>query len=186
MTLDRSTIEWGIRLGQNANRDFTDKDGRSSWRLAGGLSSPARFRMNVNRSNLTAEGDSGRFTVRFLNNSTNTTVEEVYVTQTSGSQIRVENSSGTFCDVAGPRTVIDFVDHSTQNTTTGERTPCSALRFLGNIEGTYDVRFANAENVSESTSSRWTRGRTSYTFQTTTTRTATHTRRGRSVRRRST
>lgn len=140
----------GTRVVQNGTRNFTDVSGAANWTLAEDVRT-RNYTMTVEGSELVASsqadvlaGNPDRaFNVTFENASGN---YSVYVYE-SGTDVALQaedpdgNDVGSCTRPSGPIEV-DF----TAGTVDG--TSCAALDFYRTIEGTYEVRYANADHVS--------------------------------------
>lgn len=142
VTLNRSTaIEWGTRIGQNADRNFTNANGDPSWEVVGNVSNAVRFRMNVTNESLNGQTNSPF--IFWINNSTES--HEISVYRSGSSTITVDGGDGFPCSVSGPRAEIDLLNATIENATT--QRGCQALKFVDSFDS-YQVEYQNADNVS--------------------------------------
>lgn len=139
----------GTRVVQNGTRNFTDADGAANWTLAEGVRT-RNYTMTVEGNELAASTPSdllngnphGAFNVTFESASGNYSVY-VYV---SGGDVALlaedadGNDVGNCTRSSGP-IAVDF----TAGTVNG--TDCGALDFYPALEGTYEVRYANANQI---------------------------------------
>ncbi|PSP74056.1 hypothetical protein BRC86_07340 [Halobacteriales archaeon QS_3_64_16] len=148
VTLNRSSVVWRTRIGQNAGRDFTSTSGEGVWTLANETGNITSFRMNINRSGL---DDTNRFGIRFTNSSGR---QDVLINNSSDpSEIIVEGPSGSTCSVESQRAELDIVAGTILNGTnrtngTNETAKnCPALDFFDS-SGNYNVTYGNAAKIS--------------------------------------
>ena len=144
-----TSVTNGTRVVQNGSRNFTDAATAGNWTLAEDVRA-RNFTMTVEGDELVTDptdplgsNEDRAFNVTFENATGNYSVY-VFV---SGSNLELQaedpdgNDIGSCTRSSGPIEV-DF----TAGTVDG--TPCAALDFYRTLEGTYDVRYANADHVS--------------------------------------
>lgn len=139
----------GTRVVQNGTRNFTDADGAANWTLAEDART-RNYTMTVEGNELAASTPSdllngnsdGAFNVTFANASGN---YSVYVYDSGGEvALLAENADGNDvgnCTRPSGSIAVDF----TAGTVNG--TDCDALDFYRTLEGTYEVRYANADQI---------------------------------------
>ena len=141
VTLDRDSVSWGTRIGQNADRNFTSASGAEVWTLANETNETTSFRMNINRSGL---DDSDRFGIQFANSSGNW---DVLINRSNTSEIRVEGPNGAVCSVASRRAELDVVAGTIRNATNRTTEDCPAVDFFDPTGGKYNITYENAANI---------------------------------------
>ncbi|PSQ40427.1 hypothetical protein BRD14_08600 [Halobacteriales archaeon SW_5_68_122] len=141
------TTHAGWRLEQDENRSFTpaNNDSATAWTVADGVQNISAFELNVNRTKLYDNADTGAFR---LNISDGTTDWKLYVYQNSTTgKINVSkgnptNSSSEKCSQTADRAVIDLRNENLTNNST-----CDALNFSSAVSGPLVIRYENV-NVS--------------------------------------
>ena len=137
----------GWRLEQTENRSFTPAgdDSKTDWIVADGVQNISAFELNVNRTKLYDNADTGAFR---LNVSDGTTDWKLYVYQNStNGRINVSNgnptnSSSEKCSQTADRAVIDL-----RNENLTDNSNCDALNFSSAVSGPLVIRYENV-NVS--------------------------------------
>ena len=142
VTLEPDSLVWGTRIGQNADRNFTNASGDPLWTLANETGNISSFRMNINRSGL---NDTKRFGILFTNSSGS---RAVFVNNSSDtSEIIVEGPSGSTCSVESQRAELDIVAGTIRNGTNETAKNCPAVAFFDS-SGNYNITYGNAANIS--------------------------------------
>lgn len=133
---------------EDGAEDFTNATGEQSWTVADDVSATRDFRMTVTRQSLRAPGgkscdESGDCFEVTIDDGTDTWTMAVSAAQNE-VVVDVENTSGdhTTCSVANQSAEIDLLAG------TIEDTPCPALRFVDDVESSYDIHYGNADNAS--------------------------------------
>ncbi|QLG26492.1 hypothetical protein HUG10_02580 [Halorarum halophilum] len=140
----------GTRVVQNGTRNFTDADGAANWTLAEDVRT-RNYTMTVEGNDLAQSSQSdvlngntdGAFNFTFENASGN---YSIYVYESGGEvELRAEDPDGNdvgSCTRSSGQVEVDF----TAGTVDGA--DCDALDFYRALEGSYELRYANADHVS--------------------------------------
>lgn len=143
----------GTYIEQNATaRNFTDRNASADWTLAESVTAVKGYRMHVSRSGLYAVdnetcGPSGNCFYAEVDDGSDTWRMYVY-TAANDTNVTVE-----VVDAAGATGVCNASATSvwinvTAGTVGGQQ--CPALSFAEGVSGPYDLRYANADNVTGS------------------------------------
>lgn len=143
----------GTRIVQaDTARNFTNRSGAADWTLAGSVTDAREYRMNVSRSGLYAVdnetcGPSGPCYYAEVDDGSDTWRMYVYTT-VNDTDITVEVVDATgdtgVCSTSAESAWINL----TEGTVAGE--DCAALSFAEGISGSYEISYANADNVTGS------------------------------------
>lgn len=139
-------VTLGTHVQQNESaRNFTNRSGAADWTLASGLGGTRKFRMNVSTDSLpdgcSSPGDCFRVNVT---DGTDTWRVAVYSQDDDDTTVvRVTRPDGTSatCTATGEHVLVDV----TAGTVAGQ--DCPALRFGAGVSDPYEIRFANADEV---------------------------------------
>lgn len=133
----------GSRIAQNNDsRSFTNQTGNATdWTLVEDVENARAVEINVTDNSSLQDAGSGKEFTLVLNDGSNTW--RLNVTKESDSTfVGIENHTDTFkCNAISATPLIDV----TAGTIDGE--PCEGLRFADGLEGSYDIRFENGDNV---------------------------------------
>lgn len=134
----------GSRIAQNNDtRSFTNQTGNASdWTLVEDVENARAVEVNVTETSALTDGTSNQEFRLILDNSSETWRLNITF-DGSSTFVGIRNGSeATFECTAGSTTPrIDV----TAGTIDGE--PCEGLRFADGLEGPYDIRFENGDNV---------------------------------------
>ncbi|QLG62800.1 hypothetical protein [Halorarum salinum] len=136
-----ASVTNGTRIVQNETRNFTDASASEDWTLATDVRT-RNYTMAVEDGGLAGDATNA-FNVTFDNGSATYSVR--MYDPGSGVEIRTTDGDGSVvgtCDRPGPSVRIDFAAG------TANGSSCDALDFYRTLEGDYEVRYANADNVS--------------------------------------
>ena len=146
-----TSITDGTRVLQHdADRNFSNRNGESSWQVAQNVTAVRDFRMTVSRDSLHNPGnescdESGDCFDVIVENGTDTWIASV---SRSGNDVvvTVENSSGAVetCSESGTTIAIDFSAGTIADSN------CSALQFEQDREEPYSIAFDDADAVAGS------------------------------------
>lgn len=145
-----TSVTDGTRIVQNGSRNFTDATTATDWTLASDVLA-RNFTMTVEGDELVTSDESdveagnadGAFNVTFRN-ATDTYAVHVYESSDDVTFRTVGPGGTTVGSCTRPSGPVE-VDFS-EGTVNG--TACAALDFYRTFEGEYDVRYANADEVS--------------------------------------
>lgn len=126
----------------NATRNFTDATGASEWTLLDSVDSTQDYSMVVQRDGLALPASADRFRLNITNGTATWQLRLAHDQDTDDLKLEVTTPTGSnTCKEKNESASIDLVNGSLAGA------HCKNLAFHEAIDGPYDVRYGNADNV---------------------------------------
>lgn len=148
-----TTTNRTVIVQDNASRNFTDATGTSAWTPIDGVDATERLTLVVDRDGLPKPDAADRFRLTIANGTATWELGVTHDRDTDEIKLDITTPGGSnTCAVANGTATIDLVEG------TLEGTHCRDLAFDDIVDGPYEVRYANAENVTGEYDATFTEG----------------------------
>lgn len=131
-----------VIVQDNASRNFTDATAATRWTPIDGVDATADYTMVVDRDGLPKPDSADRFRLTITNGTVTWELGVTHNRTTDDIELDITTPSGSnTCAVQNETATVDLVDG------TLESADCPDLAFGEFVDGPYEVRYANADNV---------------------------------------